>query len=110
MEGYLITKDITWVTNNADGPSKQYAHKGTIYIPSLNLKLNPDNFGLTQIGFLELRNVKEFGLEQSNEPKLKRIILNDSKVQTLVSLLKEKEELPKKLENAVKSIVNPILP
>ena len=96
MEGYLVTKDITWQTTGANGPCSKYVSRGTVYIPTLNLKLTPNNFGLTQIEFLELRNVKDFGLEKSNEPKVRRIMLNDSRVQTLVNLLKEREEFPKR--------------
>lgn len=110
MEGYLVTEDITWITTGVNGSYREYVLRGTIYIPKLDLKLYK-----TLISHkepleirIELRNVKEFGLNDT--PKLKKITINDSKAQTLVNLLREKAELPKKLEDAVKEILTPIPP
>lgn len=110
MEGYIVTKDITWQTTGANGAYRAYVFRGTVYIPKLNLKLEPRNLEISQIAVLELRNVEEFGLKRSDEPKLRKIAIDDSKAQTILDLLKERNELPRKLEDAVKEIINQELP
>ena len=104
MEGYLVTKEITWVSNNFNGPYRAYVFEGTIYLPSIHLKLDPTKKQPEHISALELQNAKEFGL--MGEPKIKKIEIEESMAKNLLDLIHETDQIPKKLETAVKEILS----